>query len=137
MKIRNLHISDYESVMTIWREADGVEIAEGDSRESIARYIDRNPTTSKVAEHNSQIVAAVLCGHDGRRGIIYHLAVLKEYRNQGIGTQIIKDCLYELKNEGVERVIILVDKSNDSGREFWTRRGWELIDQAIPLGINI
>jgi ribosomal protein S18 acetylase RimI-like enzyme len=134
--IREFLPADYSSALALWK-TDGIEVAEGDSEASITRYLYRNKGLSKVAVANNQMIAAVLCGHDGRRGLIYHLAVAEAYRNQKIGSKMIDACLADLRNEGIERVLILVDKANPAGLRFWTRSGWEQIDQTIPLGINL
>lgn len=137
IEVRNFRITDYESAIELWHGADGVEIAEGDSYQSISNYLERNPNASKVALVDNEIVAAVLCGHDGRRGIIYHLAVSRAYRRQGIGSLIVSECLKELKIQGIERVIILVNENNHLGMKFWRRIGWDRIDEATAIGINL
>ena len=38
-----------------------------------------------VAVEDQKIVGAILCGHDGRRGCMYHVCVHEDYRMQGIG----------------------------------------------------
>ena len=82
---RDFVIEDYEGALAVWKDEEGIEICEGDSREEIAAYLKRNPGLSRVAEVEGQIVGAVLCGHDGRRGWIYHLAVAKTHRGKGVG----------------------------------------------------
>jgi ribosomal protein S18 acetylase RimI-like enzyme len=72
---REFVIDDYDHAVALWNLGEGVEVAEGDSKEEISAYLLRNPGLSRVAEENGTIVGAVLCGHDGRRGMIYHLAV--------------------------------------------------------------
>ena len=68
-------IDDFERAVALWNAMEGVEICEGDAREEIRAYLERNPGLSRVVEDDGKIVAAALCGHDGRRGFIYHLAV--------------------------------------------------------------
>ncbi|MEN3369623.1 MAG: N-acetylglutamate synthase [Verrucomicrobiota bacterium] len=130
---REFVIADYDEAVALWREVDGVEICEGDSREEIAEYLARNPGLSRVAEANGIIVGAALCGHDGRRGWIYHLAVANAYRGQGIGKLLLDDCVRGLRAAGLKRSIILVAGDNPAGHEFWIRNGWEDIDGAIPM----
>ncbi len=83
------------------------------------------------------MVGAALCGHDGRRGYIYHLAVDPAYQGRGIGKRLIDECLDGLRRAGLERANILVAKDNPRGREFWKRAGWEELDGAIAMGIDL
>ena len=87
---RAMTIEDYEQVYDIWMHIKGFGIRSiDDSREGIARFLKRNPTTSVVAEVDGKIVGGILCGHDGRRGCFYHVCVRPEYRRQGIGKQMV------------------------------------------------
>ena len=131
---REFQIGDYEPVVALWRKEEGLEICEGDSREEIAEYLKRNPGLSRVAKAgDGTIVGAALCGHDGRRGWIYHLAVAPEYRGRGIGRMLLDDCLRGLREAGLKRAIILVAGDNPAGHEFWLRNGWEDIAFAIAM----
>lgn len=126
-------IADYEQTFALWEKTEGLEICEGDSRGEISEYLKRNPGLSRVAEADGKIVGAALCGHDGRRGWIYHLAVAKEYRGSGVGKLLIDDCARGLREVGLKRAIILVAGDNSTGHEFWLRHGWEDIDDAIAM----
>jgi len=134
---REFRIEDYDSAVELWRRVEGVEVAEGDSKEEIARHILRNPGVSRVAEEGAKIVGAVLCGHDGRRGLIYHLAIEPEYRHQAVGKRLVEECLNALRESGIKRALLLVAKDNASGRAFWHRCGWEDIPGALAMGIDI
>jgi len=130
---REFVLSDHDRAVALWSEIDSVEICEGDSREEVAEYLKRNPGLSRVAEADGKIVGAVMCGHDGRRGWIYHLAVAQEYRGRGVGKMLLDDCLRGLQSAGLKRAIILVEGQNAGGQKFWLREGWENIDGAIPM----
>jgi ribosomal protein S18 acetylase RimI-like enzyme len=130
---REFVLSDHERAVALWCEIDSVEICEGDSREEVAEYLKRNPGLSRVAEVEGKIVGAVMCGHDGRRGWIYHLAVAPEYRGRGVGKMLLDDCVRGLQRAGLKRAIILVEGQNAAGHKFWLREGWENIDGAIPM----
>lgn len=131
---RSFLIADYAAVLSLWQAAEGVEIAEGDTRADIDAYLRRNPALSRIAELDGKIVGAVLCGHDGRRGLIYHLAVAPAARGKGVGRQLIKECVEGLKAAGIKRALILVEKENWGGRAFWISQGFEPIADAMALG---
>jgi ribosomal protein S18 acetylase RimI-like enzyme len=134
---REFSISDYDAALRVWQRVEGVEIAEGDDRASIAQFFARNPGLSRVALDGSAIVGVALCGHDGRRGHIYHLAVDPAYQGRGVGKRLLDECLDGLRRAGMKRVIIMVAGENQRGAEFWEGCGWEKIPGAIPMGIDL
>jgi ribosomal protein S18 acetylase RimI-like enzyme len=130
-------MADYDDAIALWTGVEGVEICEGDSREEIAEYLQRNPGLSRVAEADGKIVGAALCGHDGRRGWIYHLAVASTHRRLKVGQALLDSCVNGLRNAGLKRAIILVAGDNPAGHEFWLRNGWEDIDGAVAMTIEL
>lgn len=130
--------ADIADARQLWAAAEGVELAEGDEPAEIARYLARNPGLSTVAtDARGRLVGAVLCGHDGRRGFVYHLAVAPAERRRGLAPAMMKRSLAELKAAGVQRVLLLVAADNLHGREFWRRSGWEDLSLASPMGIDL
>jgi ribosomal protein S18 acetylase RimI-like enzyme len=137
IQTREFSIADYEAAIALWKKVEGLDLAEGDDRETIGKFLERNPRLSRIAVAGSEIIGAVLCGHDGRRGYIYHLAVDPEYHGSGVGRRLIDECLAGLKRAGLERVNLLVARDNVRGREFWKRRGWEELDGAVAMGRDV
>ena len=137
IKTREFSISDYDAALQVWQRVEGLEIAEGDDREGVAQFLARNPGLSRVAVDGSAIVGVALCGHDGRRGHIYHLAVDPAYQGRRLGKRLLDECLESLRRTGVKRVIIMVADDNPRGRRFWRRCGWEEITGAITMGIDV
>src|ERR1044072_618313 len=127
---REFSISDYDGALEVWQRVEGLEIAEGDDIEGVAQFLARNPGLSRVALDGSAIVGVALCGHDGRRGHIYHLAVDPAYQGRGLGKRLLNESLEDLRRAGVKRVIIMVADDNPRGREFWKRSGYEEISGA-------
>lgn len=125
MKIRVMTASDYEAVKALWMTIKGFGIRSiDDSREGVERFLRRNPTTSVVAEVDGKIVGAILCGHDGRRGCLYHVCVHKDYRMQGIGKAMVVFCMEALKAEEINKVSLIAFTQNDIGNAFWNEIGW-------------
>jgi len=135
--IREFSINDYDAAVELWQRVEGVEVAEGDDREGVAQFLARNPGLSRVATDGSATVGVALCGHDGRRGHIYHLAVDPVYQGHGLGKRLVDECLEGLGQTGVKRVIIMVADDNPRGRGFWRRCGWEEVPSAISMGIDL
>jgi ribosomal protein S18 acetylase RimI-like enzyme len=137
IQTREFCIDDYDAAVELWKRVEGLDVAEGDDRETIRRFLKQNAGLSRVAIDGSTIVGAVLCGHDGRRGYIYHLAVDPAYQGRGLGRCLIDECLAGLKRFGLERANILVAKDNPRGRDFWRRCGWEDLDGAAAMGRDV
>jgi len=97
------------------------------------RFLRRNRGLSFVARDGRRLVGAVLAGHDGRRGYLYHLAVARSHRGRGIATQIERRSLAALRRAGVPRTVILVIRSNRSGQRFWRQRRWEGLPAVLPM----
>ncbi len=134
---REFSISDYDAALQVWQRVEGLEIAEGDDRKGVAQFLARNPGLSRMAVDGPAIVGVALCGHDGRRGHIYHLAVDPSYQGRRLGKRLLDECLDGLRTAGIQRVIILVADDNHRGAEFWKHHGWEEIPGAVPMGIDL
>lgn len=123
-----MQIHDYADALALWQSAEGVKLRAADSREGIARYLERNPGLSFVAESGGKVVGTIMAGHDGRRGYIQHLAVQAANRNVGIGSELLRRCLAALKHAGISKSHVHVLSDNKIAREFWFARGWQLRD---------
>lgn len=126
ISIRTFRISDYDSAYRIWRNAEGVGLGESDSRKAIGVYLRRNPRLSQVAVAGDRVVAAVLCGHDGRRGYLHHLAVARKWRRMGIGKALVAACLEGLRREGIPKCNLFLFARNRPARAFWKGLGWDV-----------
>ena len=123
--IRAMTIDDYDEVRSLWMSIKGFGIRSvDDSREGVEKFIKRNPTTSVVAVEDNKIVGAILCGHDGRRGCLYHVCVAEGYRMRGIGKSMVVFCMNALKEEQINNVSLIAFTKNDVGNAFWRQIGW-------------
>ncbi len=119
-----LSIADYPEVFELWDGMPGIGLSSADSPEAVARYLERNPGFSHVARIEGRLVGAVLCGHDGRRGYLQHLAVAPDTRQKGIGRALVDRCINALAAEGITRCHIFVFTDNETGLGFWDSFGW-------------
>jgi len=124
--IRQMRLQDYERIYALWLSCKGMGLNNvDDSREGIARYLDRNPNTCFVAEEDGKILGVIMAGHDGRRGFIYHTSVSPDARGRGIGTQLADAALHALKEEGISKVALVAFTRNETGNAFWEKMGFE------------
>lgn len=137
VEFRALAADDLDAARALWSAAEGVELAEGDELDSLRAYLKRNPAISQGAWRHGKLVGALLAGHDGRRGMLYHLAVSAECRGRGVGRELVRHALDRLRREGILRVVILVARDNPGGRAFWQRMGWEPLAFAEPMAIDL
>jgi len=127
MQFRKMLLCDYHSVCKLWLNTPGIGLNDRDDSEAgIEKYLLRNPDTCFVAEKGNEIIGVILSGHDGRRGLIYHLAVKVSERERGVGNALIERAIEALKNEGITKVYIIVFKNNETGNAFWEKRGFTI-----------
>ena len=124
--IRAMTIEDYQGLRDLWMTIHGFGIRSiDDSQEGVARFLKRNPTTSVVAvSEQGEVVGGILCGHDGRRGCLYHVCVREDFRRQGIGKEMVVFCMNALKAEQINKVSLIAFTKNDIGNAFWNCIGW-------------
>lgn len=136
--VRPFTIAWHTAAYRLWDACDGVGLCEADSREAIDAYLRRNPGMSFVAVAGQKLVGTVLCGHDGRRGYIHHLAVAPGWRRRGVGRSLVRRSLATLAEAGIRRCHGFVFEDNPEGLAFWEAGGWtlrtelQLISKDVP-----
>ncbi len=126
MDIRLMRIEDYDETWGLWIHTKEMALNNlDDSREGIRKFLRRNPSTCFVAKEEQKIVGVILAGNDGRRGYIYHLAVLEEARRKKIATKLLNAALEGLKKEGITEVAVLAKRSNECGNLFWEEENFD------------
>ena len=138
MLIRKMVADDYDGVYQLWLNTPGMGLnTTDDSKEGIEKYLFRNPDTCFVAEKNEEIIGAILSGHDGRRGFIHHTAVKLSERAQGIGSELLENAMTALKNEGINKVALVVFGKNKIGNAFLEKLGFDTREDLIYRNKNI
>ena len=124
VELREMTIQDYQIVYDVWKKNEGIGLSDADSREGIKRFLVHNPGLSYIALDGEQVVGAALCGHDGRRGYIHHLAVIDSHRKRGIGKSLVNRCMFALMRIGIAKCHLFVFGDNQGAIEFWKNVGW-------------
>ena len=124
-EVREFKVSDYARARALWERTPGVGLSAADEEAPVLFYLRRNPGTSFVAVSTASdvLIGTVLCGHDGRRGLIHHLAVASEHRRCGIGRALVKAGLAGLREQGISKCHLMVFANNTEGLAFWARCG--------------
>ncbi len=132
MNIRIMKIEDYEAVYSLWLSCEGMGLNNiDDTKDGVKRFLERNPNTCFVAEENSIIIGAIMVGHDGRRGYIYHTAVSSLYRHKGIATSMLNKALEALSSIGIVKVALVVFDKNKDGNSFWEKQGFTCREDLV------
>lgn len=132
MTIRVMTLADYPAVYALWLATPGMGLNDVDeSEEGIRRYLSRNPATCFVALEGRELIGVILSGHDGRRGMIYHMAVARQHQRQGIGSRLLERALEALKKEGIHKVTLVAFERNQAGNAFWESQGFEKREDLV------
>ena len=132
VEIRTMTLADYDDVYALWLSCKGMGLNNlDDSRDGIARYLERNPETCFVALNGEKIIGVIMAGHDGRRGFIHHTAVAPEHRRRGIAKRLAEAALNALKCLGINKVALLVFERNKEGNEFWEKLGFTAREDVV------
>jgi|SRR5450830_209239 len=111
--------TDYPKLIKLWEAAGNIEVRQTDTPEVLARFLDRNPSCSYAAYAGTRLIGAILAGHDGWRGHLYHMAVKPDYRERGIGTRLVNAAVSAIKSEDIQKIHCLVKRDNLIAQQFW------------------
>lgn len=123
--LREMTISDYDRILALWQKTPELGLSDADSREGIRAFLERNPGLCFVCEEGERLIGTILCGHDGRRGYIYHLAVDEPYRKRGIGRQLNRQSLDVVRLRGIVKCHLFVYRDNKEAELFYNNLGWQ------------
>ena len=127
-----MQISDYDSIYNLWINTPGMGLnSVDDSKEGIEKFLKRNLATCFVAEEDGKIVGVIMAGNDGRRGYIYHTAVLPEFRGKHIAKILVENAMSALEKEGITKVALVVFEKNQNGNGFWEKIGFTVRNDLI------
>jgi ribosomal protein S18 acetylase RimI-like enzyme len=134
---REATIKDYDQMYQLWGNTEGMGLSDSDTKENIEKFLNKNQGLNYVCEEGEKIIGTILCGEDGRRGYLYHLAVDKEYRRSGIGKQLVEIVLKNLKKRGIIKCHLFVYYENELGKTFWEKTGWYKRDELLIYSKDI
>ena len=129
---------DYAETLALWQHAGpGIHVRRSDEPEEIQKKLQRDPDLFLVAEVGGRIVGSVIGGFDGRRGLIYHLAVDPELRQRGIGTLLMDEVERRLKAKGCIRCYLMVVADNEKAIRFYETHRWENMQTVFTFAKDL
>lgn len=136
-EIRPMQIGDYAEVLALWQRTQGIGLSGADELEAIRVFLERNPGLCYTASIGQEIIGTVLCGFDGRRGYLYHLAIDSAYRHQGIGRALLQRSLDELHRMGGQKCHLMVYFENTDAQAFYRQVGWDLRQDIVIMSKDL
>jgi len=133
LKIREFQFpSDYPQVLELWKHAGpGIQLRKSDESEEIQKKVEHDPDLFLVAEMDGSIIGTVMGGFDGRRGMVYHLAVAHSNRQKGIGKLLMNELEKRMAQKGCLRSYLLVTRDNIEAIQLYESTGWEQMDLLV------
>jgi ribosomal protein S18 acetylase RimI-like enzyme len=129
---------DYPAVRHLWETAGpGIQLRRSDDPEEIQKKLQRDPDLFLVAEVDGKLLGTVIGGFDGRRGMVYHLAVMDTYRKRGVGGLLMDELERRLRAKGCNRCYLLVTVENQSAMLFYEKRGWTQMNYVKTYGRDL
>jgi ribosomal protein S18 acetylase RimI-like enzyme len=138
-RTREFHFpDDYPAARLLWENAGpGIQLRRSDDPEEIQKKLQRDPDLFLVADIEGKMIGTVMGGFDGRRGMVYHLAVAETYRNQGIGKLLMDELENRLRAKGCIRCYLLVTIENESAMRFYEELGWAPMTNIKTYGKDL
>ncbi|MHA2035836.1 MAG: GNAT family N-acetyltransferase [Promethearchaeota archaeon] len=132
MKIEKYSMNFYDEVLQLWRNA-GISVGSSDSKVEIEKMFVRNPDLFLIGRIKEKIIAVVMGGFDGRRGYVHHLAVDPAYQKKGYGRKLMDKLSEILRQKGIHKVHLFIEKQNEEVIGFYKSVGWEIREDLTMM----
>ncbi len=132
----SINEADYPKLIKLWQAAGNIDVRQTDTPEVLARFLHRNPSCSYAAYAGTRLIGAILAGHDGWRGHLYHMAVKPDYRERGIGTRLVNAAVSAIKSEDVQKIHCLVKRDNLIAQQFWEACSFEQREELFDYTLR-
>ena len=129
---------DYPAARLLWEQAGpGIQLRRSDEPDEIGKKLQRDPDLFLVAELDGELVGTVIGGFDGRRGMVYHLAVAGSHRREGIADALMAELEKRLIAKGAIRAYLLVHQDNIEARTLYEKLNWDCLDFDVIYAKDI
>jgi ribosomal protein S18 acetylase RimI-like enzyme len=125
ISFHDIQSEDEENVVTLWKRCELTRDWNNPYKDiKFAR--DGETSTVLVGIVEEQIVASVMVGHDGHRGVLYYLAVDPAFQKRGFGRAAVDAAETWLRNRGVWKINLMVRSENEKAGHFYERLGYQI-----------
>lgn len=115
--------SDIDSVMSIEEKS----FSSPWSREDFESSLDDGYIHHFVFRHKDELLAYIIFAIVHKSSHILNLAVHPDYRNKGIGTELLKKTLDYIRNRGVKKVVLEVREGNVAAQNLYSKLGFKVV----------
>ncbi|WP_100065494.1 GNAT family N-acetyltransferase [Miniphocaeibacter massiliensis] len=123
--IRAMNINDYYEAVNLWKNTTGMGLRNiDDTYEGIKFFIEYNPELSIVYEEDGHVEGTILCGFDGKRAYLYHVAISEKIKGRGIGKKMVLHIEKILKEKNINGIALVAFCKNEIGNRFWDNLGY-------------
>jgi ribosomal protein S18 acetylase RimI-like enzyme len=136
LSIRDCQVQDVQAVLDLWRRAEATP-GVTDTADDLRRVVVERPASVLVAEADGRLVGSIIGSFDGWRGNIYRLAVLPDYRRQGVARALVADVEKRLAQLGAKRITALVEKDHPMAMTFWEAAGYRVDERIVRRVRNL
>lgn len=137
IQISEMTSTDYDEALALWHRCPGMGLSDADEKAPLISFLERNPGLSCIARDGTLLVGTCLCGSDGRRGYLYHLAVDPGYRRRGLGSDLVAHVFNKLHDLDIHKCHIMVYGTNEAGLAFWKQEGWVTRPEIVLMSKNV
>jgi hypothetical protein len=125
ISFRDIQEKDKENVVTLWKRCE-LTRSWNDPYKDIKFALEGGTSTVLVGIVDGRVVASVMAGHDGHRGVLYYLAVDPEFQKRGYGSAAVAAAETWLRERGVWKINLMVRSENEKAGRFYERMGYEI-----------
>ena len=125
MEIQKLAPKDYDRIVKVWEEAGLPFRPVGrDSKKNITSQLRSNRVTILGAIEENELIGVVMVTHDGRKGWINRLAVMKAHQHKGIASLLLHEAESFLNKMEYEIYCVLIENDRDASKQFFSNLGY-------------
>jgi len=137
VQICEMSVNHIQAALDLWAHIEGMGLSSADEPAALTRFLLQNPGLSYIAEEEGRLLGTCLCGSDGRRGYLYHLAVIPQYRRQRLGSTLVQKVFTALHERDIHKCHIMVFATNETGLKFWQADGWVRRPEIVLMSRDV
>ncbi len=124
LTIRPMRDGERQSLNALWQEC-GLLRPWNNPGHDLAHCRSNPQSEIFVGIAGGDIVASVMTGDDGHRGVVYYVATSPDCRGRGYGRRMVEHAENWLRARGVWKINLMIREGNDSVQEFYLALGYE------------